>query len=235
MIAHSIGSIPLCGTLDGSLPSEDGQEIHFKDTDRALQTVEMNGAIVGCFPTSKEAAVSSPSLPRSFIADVSKCAKHKQNYCTEDDNYPTEYIDYLVRKHWQVLAHAFSSDSIPNKHRGSDVRLNRIKRSLVRDVHGNNLCDSDEQIIYPQSGKRTDGSELYILNTPEYKQGVSTTTCKHMGKSCRLTENTHNFHRTECKQHYVYHELMAISPDGVPVRDKFVFPSYCSCTVNYVY
>lgn len=229
LIVQSIGAIPLCGTMDGSFPSRDGQEIHFKDTDQGIQTVEMGGTIVGCYPTSKKAAASPPSMPRSFIADVSKCAKHQQNYCTKDDNYPTEYVNYVVQKHWRMLAYAFGSDSIPNDNRRFDVRLNRIRRS----VNGNDLCDSHERIIYPTSGKRLDGTELYIFNTAEHEQGVSTSVCVHNGKSCRLTDNFPNYYRTECKQHYVYRELLALSPDGVPVKEKFEFPTYCSCAVSH--
>lgn len=93
------------------------------------------------------------------------------------------------------------------------------------------LCDSREQVIYPTSGKNKNGEELYIFNTPEHKQGVRVSICRDKGEPCKMTENFPNGYRTECKQHFVYRELLSLSPEGVPIKDKFEMPACCSCSV----
>lgn len=223
VIAYSIGSIPLCGTKDGSLPPKDKQQIFFKDTDKGVKTVETSESIVGCYPTSPETGVP---MARSFTPDVSKCAEKDQNFCTKDDDYPTDYINYLLQKHKRMLAYAFGSDTIANDDKIEyDVRTNRI----ARHISERSLCDSHEQIIYPTSGKTSDGTILYIINTPTRRQGVSVSKCTQNGQSCNTSDIFPKNIRIECQQHFVYRELLALSSDGVPIKEKFEFPAFCKC------
>lgn len=230
MISHSIGSIPLYGTtsLCGSVPTTDVREMNSENKDQGIQPLETDDAIVDCHPATKDAVANLKPSGRSFIVDISKCAENNQNYCTKNDDYPTEYVNYLVKKHWNALKYAFSSDTVLSDNDGFGVKLNRI----VRSIHGNELCSSHKQIIYPTSGKRLDGTELYILNTPEHKQGVSVSLCDHSGKSCRLADNFPDHFRTECKQHYVYRELLALSPDGTSIKEKIQIPAHCTCATS---
>lgn len=226
VIAYSICTIPLCGTKDGSLPLKDNQQIIFKDTDKGVKTVETNAAIVGRYPTSPETGVP---IARSFTPDVSKCAEKGQSFCTEDDDYPTDYINFLLQKHKSELAYAFSTDLIANDDDKIeyDVRTNRIRRHIKERF----LCDSHEEIIYPTSGKTSDGSILYIINTPTQRQGVSVSKCIRTGQSSYTNEIFPKNVRVECQQQHVYRELLALSPDGVPVKEKFELPAFCKCAI----
>lgn len=157
-----------------------------------------------------------------YIANLSRCSNN-QTFCTRDDNYPLDVVQKLLRKHLHKFADVFGTDMI-----SSDI----INRSDAFDEI--TLCDYYEQVIHPTSGKNKNGEELYIFNTPEHKQGVRVSMCRNKGATCRMTENFPNGYRTECKQHFVYRELLSLSPEGVPVKDKFEFPACCSCAVYRV-
>lgn len=49
VIAHVIETLPLCGTMDGSLP-KDMDRIYFKDRTQGIRTVEINGKVYACYP-----------------------------------------------------------------------------------------------------------------------------------------------------------------------------------------
>lgn len=213
-------SIPLCGSLDGSLSSKDNQRIHFKDKDQGIRTVEMNGTIIGCYADPLTGASSSSN--QSFTPDVSKCAVDDQTYCIKDDSYPIDYVQYLLQRHWHMLSYVFGSDM---KYLYGD-----IIDPVVIDVE-TDICGYHEKIIYPTTGVRVDGTELYIINTPEHKQGIDVSICEHKFNPCHMTKSFPADVRTECQQRYVYRELLALSPQGVPIKDKFKFPAFCMCTI----
>lgn len=208
VIAYAVDS-PLCGTMDGSLASNDDHKIYFKDIDHII-TIEVNGQIIGCY--SKFSNNRWRKWGHSFIASVKKCANKFETFCTNYDGYPWEYIEYLLQKHSYVLGYAFGSDN----HYGFN------EKTIESD-----LCTSHSEVIYPTSGITSDGTELYIFNTSKHKQGVMTSVCVNKGASCHESENFVN--RTQCEQRFIFRELLALSPEGVPIKERFKFPSFCSC------
>lgn len=157
---------------------------------------------------------------RRFIPNIKRCANGSLTFCTHDNEYPIEHIERLLRKYSYKFADVFGSDAIAN---------NVVPR--IDAVDEVTLCGSYEQVIYPTSGTRQDGSEGFIFNTPNHPQGVRVSLCSNLGKPCNLSEVFPNNHRTECKQQVVYRELLSLSPEGRPVKDKFEFPACCSCAV----
>lgn len=167
---------------------------------------------------------SSPMLPQptraSYVANVNRCAEPNQLYCTNDDTYPIEHIEKLLRKHIHKFADVFGSDSTENEVKTRIDGFDEVP-----------LCDYSEKVIYPTSGQRQDGTELYIFNTVEHKQGVRVSICRNLGQPCHMFDSFPNNYRSECKQHHVYRELLSLSPDGIPTKEKFKFPACCSCAV----
>lgn len=160
---------------------------------------------------------------RSFVPNVSKCAENDQSFCTKDDNYPLDFIRKLLEKYSHKYAEVF----------GTDLSTNEVAfRTDVMDEE--HLCESREQVIYPTSGKRKDGSEMYIVNTDDHQQGVRVSLCQTKGQPCKMSESFPNAFRTECKQQMVYRELLSISPKGEPVKDHFEFPACCSCVLHRI-
>ncbi|XP_055296612.1 protein spaetzle-like isoform X2 [Sitodiplosis mosellana] len=250
VMANVMELTPLCGTMDGS-PPKDSDKIYFKDKNQRIRTIEVNGTIFACYPDGTMVEPNSSSSAENsdertingsqlndrihddernltqrdvsitrYIANLSRCATNNQTFCTTDATYPLGVIEKLLRKHLHKFADVFGTDMI-----SSDI----INRSDAFDEI--TLCDSFEQVIYPTSGKNKNGEELYIFNTPEHKQGIRVSMCRNKGAACRMTENFPNGYRTECKQHFVYRELLSLSPEGVPIKEKFEFPACCSCAV----
>lgn len=211
VIAYAVDS-PLCGTLDGSLASIGDYKIHFKDNDHMpIRTIVVNGQIIGCYSYFLDDGWRK--WGRSFVANVKKCAGDFEVFCTNYDSYPLEYIEYLLQKHFNVLGHSFDSD---NQYL---VPLNKTMDS--------DLCTSYSEVIYPTSGIASDGTELYIFNTRKHKQGVMISVCANEEASCHESDNF--IYRTQCEQRYIYRELLALSFEGVPIKEKFKFPLSCSC------
>lgn len=52
------------------------------------------------------------------------------------------------------------------------------------------------------------------------------------GEQCSLTESFPNNYKTECRQHYVYRQLLSLSPQGRIVKEQFRFPASCKCVVK---
>lgn len=158
------------------------------------------------------------------MPNITECAEQNQTYCTKDDKYPIEYISRVLKLYAHEYDDAFSSDLTTN-----DVvfRIDAIDEDY--------LCDSFEKVIYPTSGKRKDGTELYIFNTDDHRQGVRVSLCQKRGEPCKMTENFPIGYTTECKQQMVYRELLSLSPEtGLPVKDHFEFPACCSCALHHI-
>lgn len=229
VIAHAIDSTPLCGTIDGESDKDD-HKIYFKDNDHGIRTVELNGTIVGCFPNAfvddglrySAADDSSPvALMSSFSPDISKCAGPYEIFCSNGDNYPIDYVKYLLHKHWHMLSFAFHNDA-------ND--LNALDSVTGSEI---DICRSSDDIIYPTSGKNMDGKNQYIINTPEHQQSVRISLCHEKSKPCKFSENIP--FKTRCEQRYVYREMLALSNNGVPIKEKFKFPAFCTCKIYYDY
>lgn len=88
------------------------------------------------------------------------------------------------------------------------------------------------KILHLISGQRQDDSFLFIINTVERRQGVRISRCLNPSKACHMGDAFPNHYRTECKQQYVYRELLALSNDGQAMKEKFKFPACCSCVLH---
>lgn len=97
---------------------------------------------------------------------------------------------------------------------------------------GFDLCASHNRVIYPTTGTTIDGKELFILNTREHRQGIRISVCANNGASCLGTCKNSSY-RTQCEQGYIYHELMAMSHEGMFIKKEFQFPAFCTCKIFY--
>lgn len=157
-----------------------------------------------------------------YTANLNRCAKKNQTFCTSDADYPLAVMEQVLRKNLHKFADFFSDD---------EVYFEEIAFRVDDDDDEVTLCDSYQEVIHPTSGRNRNGDELYIFNTPEHRQGVRVSMCRQRGSPCKMTENFPNGYRTECKQQLFFRELLSMSPEGVPVKDKFEFPACCSCSV----
>lgn len=209
VIAYAVDS-PLCGTMDGSLRTIGDHKIFFKDDDRAVRTIELNGRIIGCYSNLLDDR--ERTWGHSFVASIKKCSDVFETFCTNYIGYPKDYIEFLLQKHSHMLGYAFGSDN---------------QYAVTEKLTESDLCTTYSELIHPTTGITADGNELYIFNTHRHKQGVMISVCANQGASCQDSDNI--AYRTQCEQRYIYRELLALSPEGVPIKEKFKFPSFCTC------
>lgn len=91
------------------------------------------------------------------------------------------------------------------------------------------MCGSYEKVYYPTSGKNDNGTGLYIFNTNVHKQGVRVSLCTNSGDKCEDLVSVPNGYRSKCQQQHIHFELISLSPEGEMVKNRFRFPSGCSC------
>lgn len=162
-------------------------------------------------------------LQRSFVVNITQCAENNQTFCTKNDNYPVEHVRRLLQAHSHRFADHFVNDAVSN-----DITIR------VDDFDDEHLCDSYEKVIYPTSGKTQDGSERFILNTEEYKQGVRVSLCRNLGLPCKMADIFPVGYKTECKQQMVYRQLLGLGSEGEPTKSLFEFPACCSCVLHRI-
>ncbi|XP_037028967.1 protein spaetzle-like isoform X3 [Bradysia coprophila] len=168
-----------------------------------------------------EEEMSQTSFVPSPGASEPKCAKGS-TFCEAIDNYPTARVDLLLKEHAHKYEELFGADMIEG---GSNIanRYNGIEEE-------ESLCKSQERIIHPQAGLTQDNTWMYIVNQKNYTQGVRVEECIHT-KQCEMTQNFPLGYKAECKQKYIYRQLLAINESGHTVKDLFRLPSCCQCVL----
>lgn len=147
-----------------------------------------------------------------------------RSYCQNVTNYPQSHIEKLISENLDKFVDVFGSDVVEG-----DV--------ITRDDESNDevkLCDSYEEVIYPQSAQREDGSSWFVVNTDKHKQGIRIVRCLNAMKPCKMLDNFPNNYRSECKQNYVFREMIALTPEGAAEKEKFKFPACCSCVLHKI-
>lgn len=69
------------------------------------------------------------------------------------------------------------------------------------------ICKTVDRIIYPTSARNLDGTEMYILNTPEKQQSVRISVCQEKARPCHVSIQSP--YHTQCEQRVIYRELLA--------------------------
>lgn len=96
------------------------------------------------------------------------------------------------------------------------------------------LCDTVKKVIYPTSATSETGVDLFIFNSDDHKQGVHVSICQNAGNPCDDFVVLRNNYRSECKQQSIYRELLSLSPQGRPIKQRFEFPASCTCILRRV-
>lgn len=229
LLINFILSHPLCGSIDGLHSVNQSDRIYFPH-----ETIEINGT--KCHPSvpsvNDSISLNEFSIPTnsaitdeeivSFQPDTNCDKDHHALYCQNATNYPENFINALLSK--SPLKNFLIIDKI-------NVDIN------TRNSHGNevkvDLCESIETVIYPKWGTRPDGTQWFIANTNEFKQGIRVSKCRNKpGSECLLSAFFPNQYRSECEQQYISRELVALKPDGTNViTDEFQFEACCSCVL----
>lgn len=151
------------------------------------------------------------------IGPVPSCGG--KTYCEDVSNYPMDLLNDVIKN--RNLQNYESIDAM-------DISY-RIDASLTES-----LCQANEQIIYPKTAENMDKQWLFIVNHPNFTQGVRIETCTKVGEGCNLVTGFAEGYVTSCEQKYIYRQLAAIVEDGSISHELFRFPASCCCGVRFV-
>lgn len=172
--------------------------------------------------------------------EANKCARGS-TFCERVDNYPSAEFNSILK---EANKYIFGTDlvaqiSIGNRFGG------------VEDEE--RLCSSHKRLVYPRVGLTRDNTWRYIVNQSNYTQGVLVEECryrnafvnkiyKNVNVIFSLFSHTRQCHKTvvqslplgynaQCKQKFVYRQLVAIDEEGNTIKDFFMLPSCCECVI----
>lgn len=131
--------------------------------------------------------------------------------------------DFVNKETFRQNAPAYNfgfKSSIPMQENGDDDEIE--------------LCDTVDKVIYPTSATSETGVGLFIFNSDDHKQGVHVSICQSTGKPCDDFVVLRNNYRSECKQQTIYRELLSLSPQGKPIKERFEFPASCNCILRRI-
>ena len=173
----------------------------------------------------------------------------EQDLCEDEGGYyPEAEINQVLGRHYLFQSKEFFGkifNDPPKCEKPEELNI----RSGAFDVNEVSLCESHERIVYPKRAKNVDGKVKYIVNTSDYRQGVSIVRCLRSakgknnfvvsesslmilfpGRSCKYGGSEgKDPDRTACRQLYHKHNLLSLNDDGSVDFDLFPVPSSCAC------
>ena len=161
---------------------------------------------------------------------VTPCANVNDTLCDDsnDEQYPDNAIKRLLTNdklfaNKEFFQRIFAKPCVK-------VGPEDLKTRLGFDQTERALCETVETYIYPKKAKNSQGVWKYIVNTDDYKQGISIHRCLkfvHKGPCLYAGSQGVNPEATECRQMYSKHSLLSISLDGTVDYDTFSVPTAC--------
>uniref|UniRef100_A0A1A9ZPZ0 Spaetzle domain-containing protein n=1 Tax=Glossina pallidipes TaxID=7398 RepID=A0A1A9ZPZ0_GLOPL len=171
------------------------------------------------FPTDE------PNTKSPFSVDVAECLEQGKTFCTKIRNYPKlGHLENILKREFPNVELFFGVDK--------DVPDNITQRMNV--PFEDSLCKSHEKIIYPEAAESESSNWSYIVNNPNFKQGIRIEECENEGSQCNSMLSLPKDYYATCKQNFIFRSLVALTPDGKLINDHFKMPSCCKCVVKSV-
>uniref|UniRef100_A0A1A9UTI1 Spaetzle domain-containing protein n=1 Tax=Glossina austeni TaxID=7395 RepID=A0A1A9UTI1_GLOAU len=169
------------------------------------------------FPTDE------PNTKSPFSVDVAECLEQGKTFCTKIRNYPKlGHLENILKREFPNVELFFGVDK--------DVPDNITQRMNV--PFEDSLCKSHEKIIYPEAAESESSNWSYIVNNPNFKQGIRIEECENEGSQCNSMLSLPKDYYATCKQNFIFRSLVALTPDGKLINDHFKMPSCCKCVIN---
>ncbi|KAL9894019.1 spaetzle domain-containing protein isoform 2-T4 [Glossina fuscipes fuscipes] len=171
------------------------------------------------FPTDE------PNKKSRFSVDVTECLEQGKTFCTKIRNYPKlGHLENILKREFPNVELFFGVDK--------DVPDNITQRMNV--PFEDSLCKSHEKIIYPEAAESESSNWSYIVNNPNFKQGIRIEECENEGSQCNSMLSLPKDYYATCKQNFIFRSLVALTPDGKLISDHFKMPSCCKCVVKSI-
>ncbi|XP_012138655.1 protein spaetzle-like [Megachile rotundata] len=142
-----------------------------------------------------------------------------QLLCEDVPNYPTGLVDSVIEKYPGIRRYQIDDTS-------------EFIKSKSNVNEADQLCMSYRRVIYPKLGQTVTGDWMYIVNTPNFTQGVLVELCQNEGTACSIINGFALNYVTTCKQKYIFRELYAMSGSRVD-REPFKLAASCCCHVGF--
>ncbi|XP_014228747.1 uncharacterized protein LOC106653725 isoform X1 [Trichogramma pretiosum] len=202
---------------------------------------------------------SYPVLNSSEVNDteINLVADTFENYISQDDfchgkscRDAYESADYPYEKMVGIFNFSMMKDSFA-RHNLKDSSMSsggvqlyaetaRGFQNSMFDVRiAEPMCEEIYRRIYPIKGKGVNGGKYFVVNVPDFKQGIDVKSCYKNKVSCGDDGSRPENYQRNCQQQYEVLELFAISVgDNVTKSqvklEKFRNPSGCACQESRV-
>ncbi|XP_017756494.1 PREDICTED: protein spaetzle [Eufriesea mexicana] len=176
------------------------------------------GFLLLVFTVQLSKSFSIPLEKPNNISEVPIC--HGRTYCEHTTYYPTGAVLEELERNPHLRDYANTDEMV----------FSESSSELDEEP----LCVSMEQIIFPKSGITKGLEWKYIVNHETLTQSVHVETCLEENKSCRVIEGFAEGYYTECKQKYIYRQLLALKEDGSISPEYFQFPASCCCHIKFL-
>ncbi|XP_002413652.3 uncharacterized protein LOC8039702 [Ixodes scapularis] len=147
------------------------------------------------------------------------CSEFNRNHCPFTEDYPIDIVTQVTKFLKWPLEKLFR-----------DLRQAQSP-PLMENGDGALVCDSLTRIVRPGWAKNTNSRWLVVINTHNYEQFVTETTCRHENSQCNFVAPC--FYAS-CQQRFNIQKLLVIDPSNPykgPFLSQFLFPSCCVCYV----
>ncbi|KAK6633737.1 hypothetical protein RUM44_004344 [Polyplax serrata] len=177
----------------------------------------------GSKPQSGQIVFPDGYRRQKFTPRGTKCGK-KTTFCEHvGEEYPSDYINQILKKEGAMFKEFFGKDVI------SDPNITE----RIHAPEENSLCPFRQEVVFPRAAKNKEDKWLFVVNQDQYVQGVTVEVCLNPESRCILTESFPLSYTPYCKQKYIERRLVAIGEDGKPHSDSFRLPSCCSCVLKH--
>lgn len=169
----------------------------------------------------------------TVISELSPCPDG-EDICDDVSDYPKfEVVNRLVKSSPDPMVNV--SSDLFNSFFSQPCPSNEgiaLKKGVLTPGE-EPLCYATEKYIYPQRGMNKHGRWRHIVNTDEFQQGVSISTCTKgvQGTSCKYDGEEGIYpEATSCQQQYTLHTMIVIdSETQAATIDVFPINSACIC------
>ena len=175
------------------------------------------------------------STLKTAANSVTPCSDSELDTICEDESiekYPEDAIKLILYRHKlfanrEYFQRLFGRPCLTSKPEELTTRLGF-------DLEETALCETVETYIFPKKAKNSKGVWKYIVNTDDYRQGVSVHRCLqqiHKRPCLYAGSQGINPEATECRQMFSKHSLLSIGLDGRVDYDTFSIPTACVCHI----
>uniref|UniRef100_A0A1A9W9H9 Spaetzle domain-containing protein n=1 Tax=Glossina brevipalpis TaxID=37001 RepID=A0A1A9W9H9_9MUSC len=185
---------------------------------------------VGAFTRNRDSPIlfptDEPNKKSPFLVDITECLEQGKTFCTKVRNYPElGHLENILKREFPNVELFFREDLESPQN---------ISQRMNFEPFEEFLCKSREKVIYPEAAESKSSNWSFIVNNPNFKQGIRIEECESEGSKCNSLLSLPKDYYATCKQNFIFRSLVAVTPDGKLINDHFKMPSCCKCVIKQI-